>query len=563
MEIQYRETGNLQEDIAQLAQAPGLAWMGDLLERDDIDWQAVQEVHNQWNKSDSGIGGPGMQLVSLAMAVALHFIPGTQGVGAGLAKMIGFTGNKAVAAAMAAGFNSLVMQAGMQVVGNGGDIGAALEGLASIDTVRSLATAMLTAGLMEGVSDTDFMTDFLGPEVEGIDSMNDFIAKLAQELKEGGVQAVINTGAGTAIYGGDLGENLVANLHGAAVSAFGAAGAEAIGTAYRDGDINLASKYITHAALGGAMDIALGGDGASGAVGAVAGEFVGDVFVETYVNEKLSNPDTFSTAEDFQEEAARLQAAGVDLAKLGAGLAAAAIGGDIDTAAQTGGNAAENNAVFCLAIAATLVALEVADKAMTAYDAWRLAKALNDGDTDAAAEIGGEIALGLATEAVPGNKIILSLAKTFDGLGLVALGTKMIGKFGDDVASVATKLGAGKVVSAIKDADDYAKFLVDPTEIRFTQDSISNKFKDGTSVKGLIDDLKAGNITSEDIPAIRVFEKDGKIYSLDNRRLKAFQDAGVPIRIQKATNKEVALELPDKFTTDTDGISIIVRGGYL
>ena len=157
----------------------------------------------------------------------------------------------------------------------------------------------------------------------------------------------------------------------------------------------------------------------------------------------------------------------------------------------------------------------------------------------------------------------MSLAKTFDGLGLVALGTKMIGKFGDDVASVATKLGAGKVVSAIKDADDYAKFLVDPTEIRFTQDSISNKFKDGTSVKGLIDDLKAGNITSEDIPAIRVFEKDGKIYSLDNRRLKAFQDAGVPIRIQKATNKEVALELPDKFTTDTDGISIIVRGGYL
>lgn len=97
--------------------------MGELAKRDDVDWQAVQEVHNAWKKEDSGIGGPGMQLVSLAMAVALSWTGVGASVGASLAETIGFAGNEAVAVAMTAGFNSLVIQAGMQVVGNGGDLG--------------------------------------------------------------------------------------------------------------------------------------------------------------------------------------------------------------------------------------------------------------------------------------------------------------------------------------------------------------------------------------------------------------------------------------------------------
>ena len=70
MVVQYKETGNVQEDIAQLAQAPGLEWMAEIADRDDVDWRAVQEVHDHWKITDSGIGGPGMQLASLAMADA-------------------------------------------------------------------------------------------------------------------------------------------------------------------------------------------------------------------------------------------------------------------------------------------------------------------------------------------------------------------------------------------------------------------------------------------------------------------------------------------------------------
>ena len=80
-------------------------------------------------------------------------------------------------------------------------------------------------------------------------------------------------------------------------------------------------------------------------------------------------------------------------------------------------------------------------------------------------------------------------------------------------------------------------------------------------MKRIKDDLKAGKISSNDFPPIRVFEKDGGVFPLDNRRLKAFQEANVPIRMQKATAQEVANELPGKFSTVTNGLTIKVRGG--
>ncbi|MEY4591067.1 MAG: hypothetical protein RL497_3143, partial [Pseudomonadota bacterium] len=110
--------------------------------------------------------------------------------------------------------------------------------------------------------------------------------------------------------------------------------------------------------------------------------------------------------------------------------------------------------------------------------------------------------------------------------------------------------------------DNATKGLADPKTIRFTQDSIKSTFKDGRSLRGLIDDLKSGNVTANDLPAIRTFERDGKLYSLDNRRLKAFQEAGVPIRTRPATADEIANEA-FKFTSKNDGASIRVRGDDL
>ena len=357
MVVEYKETGNLQQDIAQLAQAPGLEWMAEVASRDDVNWQAVQEVHDAWKKEDSGIGGPGMQLVSLAMAVALSFTPGGQGFATGVLHMATDT---AMTAAVAAGFNALVIQAGMQIVGNGGDIGAALTALASIDTVRLLATAMLTAGLgHEALS--RFGNTELAQSIDG----------LAHDLTTGTIQAGINTGVGTAINGGNLGDNLIANLHSTAVSVLGASMAQEIGAAYKGGtgDMDYVAHKIAHAALGGAMDIAMGGDGVSGAIGGVVGEITGEILMNQIAEALLTGQIDPKSLKNWRD-------AGVDLSKLAAGFAAAAAGGDIDTAANTGGNAARNNAaqactlimeleIVAPAILATVTALYLSAKMST------------------------------------------------------------------------------------------------------------------------------------------------------------------------------------------------------
>lgn len=104
-----------------------------------------------------------------------------------------------------------------------------------------------------------------------------------------------------------------------------------------------------------------------------------------------------------------------------------------------------------------------------------------------------------------------------------------------------------------------ANGTIAPKGVRFSQDSIGAKFSDGRSVTQVIDDLKAGRTTADDIPPIRVFEREGKRYTLDNRRLYVFQEAGVNIRFKRATAAEVENQAW-KFTTKNDGVSIIVRG---
>ncbi|HEX9985075.1 MAG TPA: RHS repeat-associated core domain-containing protein, partial [Thermoanaerobaculia bacterium] len=98
-------------------------------------------------------------------------------------------------------------------------------------------------------------------------------------------------------------------------------------------------------------------------------------------------------------------------------------------------------------------------------------------------------------------------------------------------------------------------------EIRFTQGSIKSTFKDGRTVAGMIEGLKNGSVKPGDVAPIRVFMRDGKMFTLDNRRLYAFQQAGVKsIRVVWATAQELARELPKKLTTENDGVSAVVRG---
>ena len=92
----------------------------------------------------------------------------------------------------------------------------------------------------------------------------------------------------------------------------------------------------------------------------------------------------------------------------------------------------ENNALIVIPIA-----LQLIDMGITAWDAWRLEQAIEKGDMKLAEEITAGIAIGLATEAVPGNKIIQKIGSTL---------TKVMGKNADEVIA-----GAAKLVEGAKD----------------------------------------------------------------------------------------------------------------
>jgi hypothetical protein len=133
------------------------------------------------------------------------------------------------------------------------------------------------------------------------------------------------------------------------------------------------------------------------------------------------------------------------------------------------------------------------------------------------------------------------------------------------------------------DANGPSGSRVNPQDVRFTQSTVSNR-GNGYTVLGNIQALLDGSLSPEDLPPIRVFTKteemnvwgsiktkfgladpknleNGILYTLDNRRLYAFQQAGIT---------DVPVEFVDgrpglinrnmfKFTTSNFGISAILR----
>ena len=100
---------------------------------------------------------------------------------------------------------------------------------------------------------------------------------------------------------------------------------------------------------------------------------------------------------------------------------------------------------------------------------------------------------------------------------------------------------------------------MDPLQVRFSQSSVNFRFRDGGTIADLAQGLKDGSIHPSDIPPLRLVERIGLLFTLDNRRLEAFRRAGVSIPWRMATEAEIAAEAW-KFTTTNQGVSVRVRG---
>lgn len=100
---------------------------------------------------------------------------------------------------------------------------------------------------------------------------------------------------------------------------------------------------------------------------------------------------------------------------------------------------------------------------------------------------------------------------------------------------------------------------IDPASVRFSQSSIDRNFGAGGSIGDLAASLRSGALQPHDIPPIRLVERDGHLFTLDNRRLEAFRRAGVEVPYRMATSEEAEVEAW-KFTTQSRGTTIRVRG---
>jgi len=81
-------------------------------------------------------------------------------------------------------------------------------------------------------------------------------------------------------------------------------------------------------------------------------------------------------------------------------------------------------------------------------------------------------------------------------------------------------------------------------DVRFTKSSISRTLSTGEDINDVIGELAApgGDALAKSFTPIRIFEKDGLLFSLDNRRLAIFSAAGRDVPFVWATAREIAAE---------------------
>jgi len=144
-----------------------------------------------------------------------------------------------------------------------------------------------------------------------------------------------------------------------------------------------------------------------------------------------------------------------------------------------------------------------------------------------------------------------NFAEAFVGLGTAEIGGRAFGLAAEAESFLST--------------EDFSKLsqkgLVNPNRIRFSQNSISSEINGSGSEKvmlnNFISDLRSGKVDGNTIKPIRITKINGQVYTLDNRRLHAFQEAGINVPYEKIDvipKKELF-----KFTTQNQGTSIEVR----
>ena len=266
-------------NLADLAKQPGMAWVNQIANdpalANSVEWQRVQEEHKKWAYSQTSLGPVAALVVSVVVGMVAGPVAAQAGTAAGGAAAgagMGSTISAGVSTAVQAGVTALASRAAVSFVNNNGDIGKVLEELGSSEGVKSIATAMVTAGVLEGLSKV--LPNNLANATNGSAKFTD---QLQRQLIDGAASAVVRS----AINGTSLEDELRWGLTDAILNTVAAQSADGIGKLKYDGDISAFTQNVLHAIAGcavGAVRADSSGGCGAGALGAVIGELTANAF---------------------------------------------------------------------------------------------------------------------------------------------------------------------------------------------------------------------------------------------------------------------------------------------
>ncbi|WPO98276.1 filamentous hemagglutinin N-terminal domain-containing protein [Pseudomonas sp. HR96] len=316
-----------QETVSQVVDTmvqvdPSLSWLKDAEARGDVNWQRVQEIHDSYKYSNSGLG-TGAQL-ALAIVIAAF----TGGAGASL---VGASGGTFLAGFANAAVVSLEVSAANSAISNRGDPVATVKDTLNKASLEGAAISGLTAGFINYASSSWFggSVDSVTGKVTGAGLVPSFAdpASLARfsaiQLASGAVNGALSTATGTGSFKDAMLGSVFTVLE---ASAFNAAGDLGQKLNLDDGSLG---KIAIHAIVGGVLSEAMGGDFKTGAIAAGANEALVDY---------LDKSDFLKGGSDSEHQ--RLVNAASKLVGL---ITAAADGGNLAVASEITGNAQSYN----------------------------------------------------------------------------------------------------------------------------------------------------------------------------------------------------------------------------
>ncbi|MNJ22668.1 hypothetical protein D3C77_170420 [compost metagenome] len=257
IDLKHIDQKSVRQTIDAMVQAdPNLAWLKDAEARGDVDWRRVQEVHDSFKYSHSGMG-PATQL---AVAIAAAAIGGMAAAGA-------LSGAGAVVTGAGVGASgSLASTAAVNLINNKGNLGQTLSDTLSSDNLKQVAIAAVVGGLTAGYLDqllqtkTNPLTGKVTVDLSDVSGVSRFAAnQAAQNITSTALSKVLG-------QGGSFGDALKDSVY----NTFAAGGFNWVGDfgqshGLKPGD---AQMVVLHALMGGLAAQARGDNFAAGAAGA-------------------------------------------------------------------------------------------------------------------------------------------------------------------------------------------------------------------------------------------------------------------------------------------------------